>query len=91
MLDTYKILGDYWGVSVTRQEIPCSRPLFLSKPHESLIKIVLTSSLSGEGFLLKVGYFSFGSQVSASVREYRSKAVALAMFDSIACDFQSII
>ena len=31
-----------------------------------MIKTVSTSSLSGEGYLLKVGSFSFGSPVSAS-------------------------
>ena len=38
----------------------------MSKIQKSSIKIVSTTSLSGEGYLLKVGSFSFGSPVSAS-------------------------
>ena len=40
--------------------------MFLSTTQKSPIKIVLTSSLPGESYLLKVGSFSFGSPVSAS-------------------------
>ena len=38
---------------------------FVLKTLKSLIKIVSTSSLSGEGSLLKAVYFSFGSPLSA--------------------------
>ena len=37
-----------------------------SKTHKSPIKIVLTSSLAGEVYLLKLVSFSFGSPMSAS-------------------------
>ena len=46
----------------------------MSKTHKWPIKIVLTSLLIGEGSLLKVGYFSFVSTVSAS-------AVSKSIFD----------